>query len=239
MSMNGTTGRLCPTMKFGDSPVKSLWTNRFWQLANNGRKPDRLQSAASIVCWVSRIMCKHISKLVIFRVFCAAVPVTTQAASFIMYFEVTGFPASNGNPPPTDPVTVTIVWEAAGIHDPIQSFDSINMTLDSHTYSVDEIGIPPPGYPMTDGLIGGTLNQVYQVVDHTDDFWVEWNQNSLTPFDFAYSSSQRSGIWFVSINNPVNFTAFSITEVPEPSAIALFSLGLLGTGTWWFRRAKM
>jgi hypothetical protein len=184
-------------------------------------------------------MSKHISRLVKFMILCAAVPITTHAGSFMMYFEVTGFPASNGNPPPTDPVIGTIVWEAAGIHDPIQSFDSINLPLDSHIYSVDEIGVPPSGYPMTDGLIGGTLNQVYQVVDHTDDFSIEWNQNSLTPFDFTYSSSQRSGIWFVSINSPVNFTAFSITEIPEPSAIALFSLGLLGTGIWWFRRATI
>ena len=184
-------------------------------------------------------MCKHIFKLVMSVVLCAAAPVTARAASFRMDFQVTGFPISNGNPPPTDPVTGTIVWEAAGIHDPIQSFDSIKLTLDGHIYSVDEIGVPPSGYPMTDGLIGGTLNQVYQVLDHTDDFSIEWNQNSLTPFDFTYSSSQRSGIWFVSINSPVNFTAFSIREVPEPSAIALFSLGLLGTGTWWFRRATI
>ena len=181
-------------------------------------------------------MRNRIFKLVMFMVLCVATPLAPRAATFRMDFQITGFPASNGNLPPMDPVTGVIVWEAAGIHDPIQSFDSIDLTLDGHTYSADEIGIPPAGYPITDGVIGGTLNQVYQVVDQTDDFWIEWDQSSLTSFDFTYSSSQRSGIWFVSINSPVNFTAFSIVEVPEPFAVLLFSLGLMGVGARRLRR---
>src|SRR5580765_8673323 len=94
----------------------------------------------------------------------AAVPFTARPATIKMDFQVIGFIVSNGNPPPTDPVTGTILWEAAGVHDPILSFDSIDLTLDGHRYSIGEIGVPPPGYPITDGFIGGTLNQVYGVV---------------------------------------------------------------------------
>jgi hypothetical protein len=91
---------------------------------------------------MSRTFFRLIASIALF----AATLGTARAASFRMDFEVTGFIVSNGNPPPTDPVTGTIVWEATGIHDPIQSFDSISLTLDGHSYSTAEIGVPPPGY---------------------------------------------------------------------------------------------
>jgi hypothetical protein len=189
-------------------------------------------AASLIYCRASGTMWKNDFRLIASAALFIAALGSARGDSFMMHFEVTGFPVSNGNPPPTDPVTGTIVWEAAGIRDPIQSFDSISMTLDGHSYSVDEIGVPPPGYPITGGLIGGTTNQVYRVANYTDDFWIRWNTNSLTPFDFTYASSRRSGIWYVSINSAVNFTEFSITEVPEPSPDLLFGLGFLGTVAW-------
>ncbi len=41
---------------------------------------------------------------------------------------------------PTDPVTGTIIYTAPSFLDPIQSFESINMTIAGHSYSVEEIG---------------------------------------------------------------------------------------------------
>jgi hypothetical protein len=182
--------------------------------------------------FISRNLPRMVASLVLFTVALD----DSRAASFKLHFEVSGFPVSNGNPAPTDPVVGTIVWEATSIHDTIQSFDSINMTLDGHSYSVAEIGIPPPSYPIAPyALIGGNLNQPYTLFDQTDDFSILWNPSSLTPFDFTYTSSRMSGAWFVSINNAVNFTSFSITQIPESSTTSLLGLALLGAGARRYR----
>src|SRR5689334_17717756 len=38
------------------------------------------------------------------------------------------------------PISATIVYHAPSLLDPVQSFESINMTIAGHSYSVDEIG---------------------------------------------------------------------------------------------------
>ena len=141
-----------------------------------------------------------------------------------MSFQIAGFEPSAGHPAPADPVTGTIVWEAASIHSPVQSFDSINLTLDRHTYSIEELGYMSQ---QTKGVVGGKLNQPNSVLGETDDFFIVWDRDSLQPHGFCYASSRSSGIW--SIAEPVNpgsFTSFSITQVPEPRPIALAALFL-------------
>jgi hypothetical protein len=154
----------------------------------------------------------------------SAITTTASAATFSLTFEVTGFHSFNGNLPPTDPVFGTIIWEAPGIHDPIQSIDSINMTLAGHSYSVGEIG-----YVREGGLnmIGGISEGVDMMLDSTDDFWISWDPNTLTPSDFAYTSAERSGLWYANGFPPGSFPTFSITQVPEPSSTALVGLAFL------------
>jgi hypothetical protein len=156
---------------------------------------------------------------------------SVHAASFMMSFQVTGFPASLGNSAPTDPVIGSIVWEADDIHSPILSFDSIDLTLDGHSYSINEIGyISDLATSPPHDAIGGILNGTGIIDNQTDDFWITWDRNSLQPVDFMYTSSQESGFWYSSVYDPdtENFTAFSIMSVPEPSSISLASLILLG-----------
>lgn len=184
-----------------------------------------------------RTMSRNLSTLTASLVLFTAAPLTARADTFIMHFQVAGFAVSNGNPPPVDPVTGTIVWEATGIHDPVQSFDSIDLTLDGHSYSIEEIGFLPWPYPPGDVVIGGTISGVQALVNLTDDFSIEWNQSSLIPDGFIYSSSRLSGIW--TVGDPTSFTAFSITEVPEPSTISLFSFVLFGAGAWRLRQRTL
>jgi hypothetical protein len=156
---------------------------------------------------------------------------TVRADTFMMHFQIAGFAVSNGNPPPTDPVTGTIVWEATGIHDTIQSFDSINLTLDAHNYSIWEIGLLDFGSFAVE--IGGTTNGAGGVVNSTDDFFIQWDKIVLRPYFFTYTSERLSGIWQATTEN---FSAFSITQVPEPSTVSLVALALLGTGAWRLRQ---
>lgn len=141
-----------------------------------------------------------------------------KAGTFRLDFTTSNFQAVFGSEPvPTDPVTGSIVWEAAGIREPIQSFDSIHLILDGHTYDVSEIGYEREDFPYVGiELIGGTITGVDGIAKFTDDFWLRWDRNSLTAFDFEYSSSKRYGFWYSFIYDSGTFTTFSIVEVPEP-----------------------
>jgi hypothetical protein len=165
------------------------------------------------------------------------------AAIFHADFSVTGFAPSNGNAAPTDPVSGTIVWNAADIHSDIQSFVSINLTMDGHTYSVGEIGYFRVASPTTWNGVGGLIPGPGSIWNGYDNFWIEWDSASLAPLSFAYASSQRSGIWDVeSIYQPAAFQAFSIapaeiTPAPEPSSAALLIVGSTVLAARWGRRA--
>jgi hypothetical protein len=151
---------------------------------------------------------------------------SARANQYVMNFSVTDFfnQAPTGVPVPTDPVTGTIVYEASGIQAPIRSFDSVNLTIDGHSYSAADVGFYRFATPSWD-MIGGLINGVGAMGNETDDFSIRWYRDALTPFDFAYVSSLRNGIFVSAIfYNPNCFTTFTITEVPEPEISALLTL---------------
>ena len=96
---------------------------------------------------------------------------TARSNQFIMQFSVTGFQnvSGSGVAVPTDPVTGTIIYEAAGIHDPIQSFDSISMTIDGHSYTAGDLGFYRFDTPNWD-MIGGLTGDIGTLYNQTDDF---------------------------------------------------------------------
>ena len=155
-------------------------------------------------------------------VFCLVAPqaIAEPLQRITLNFTATGFDATA----PTDPVTGTIIYEAASVHGPIQSFESIDMTIAGHSYSVGEIGFTFNSYW---DLIGGVTAGVTQIYTQTDDFWLRWYPSSLTPFDFFYTASAQAGIWDCAVYNPVNFTSFSITvtPIPEPTSAILLLAG--------------
>lgn len=162
------------------------------------------------------------------------------ATPIAVSFEITGFAPSNGNAAPTDPVIGTIIYNAASISSPINSVSSINMTLAGHTYTVSEVGILTPLSIPGGTLIGfgGILNEDGSVSSMTDDFWLRWNVNDLTPFDFVYSSSAQSGIWSTQITQANKFfTKFNVSVVPEPATVLLILLGFVGLLP--FRRLRL
>lgn len=157
-----------------------------------------------------------------------AIPITVEftARNFIYY-------GSNppGPNPPTDPVSGTIVYDAASTTANINSLISINMTISGHTYGVGEVGFLSYGSYQ---LIGGLVNGVGSEYENTNDFDLLWDQSSLVPTLFEYATSP--GLY-----STRDFTKFTVTSapVPIPGALVLFGSGLIGlVGIGRMRRRK-
>jgi hypothetical protein len=156
---------------------------------------------------------------------------TAQAAPITLEFTVSDFPPTfAGTPAPTDPVSGTIVYEAADVGSPIQSLTSIALSVGGHSFSLSEAGfITNPSSISTSSIIGGLLGTgVGGVSSFTSDFSLQYDRVGQPGpgANFVYASSSVFGIW-----RSTNFTSFSLTEsttsMPEPGAVTLFLLGLL------------
>jgi len=163
----------------------------------------------------------------------AAGAISAQAAPITVQFQASGFTDLGiGNSPPTDPVSGTIIYEAASTTASIESLTSIALTIHGHTYSIGEVGfITPYG---TGQAIGGLVNGVDFVSSSTNDFAITWT-GTLQPFEFYYASSSISySVWVTE-----NFDQFSITaptDVPEPGILILLGISmfsLVGLKRWW------
>jgi hypothetical protein len=141
-------------------------------------------------------------------VLCGVLITAVSAKPITMHFTASGFQISNSNPAPDDPVTGTIVWDAASPNADVGSITSITLTVGGHTYSVSEIGY---GALFGHGVIGGFYGGGPAGVEVlTNDFWIIWDKPTLLPLQFMYASASLSGIWEAS-----QFDSFSITAEPD------------------------
>jgi hypothetical protein len=147
-----------------------------------------------------------------------AIPITVSftAASFIELEEAVAAPM--------DPVTGSIVYDAASTTSNINSLTSINLTITGHTYLLSEVGFTSPFGPsqLIFGLLNGSRIDVF-----TNDFFMRWNETTLIPFDFTYATTATGATG--GIFRSATFTQFSVTAataVPEPSTLALLAAGV-------------
>jgi hypothetical protein len=151
-----------------------------------------------------------------------AIPITVSftAVSFIELEEAVAAPM--------DPVTGSIVYDAASTTSNINSLTSINLTIAGHTYLLSEVGFISP-FGSNQQLIGGLSFGVGGIFTHTDDFDIRWNQTTLIPFDFTYAATATGpagGIFFSNTFTQFSVTAASSAAVPEPSSLALLAAGV-------------
>ena len=164
--------------------------------------------------------------------FLAVGVVPAQAVPIKVDFTATNFTPSGA---PTDPVTGTIIYDSASPTANVNSLTSINLTIGTFTYSTSDVGfVSPDNIGGVDyQLIGGTANGVGLIVNMTNDFAILWNQTTLAPLRFVYTTTMPFGpIW-----DTERFSNFTVTEltspVPEPASMLLLGSGLLGL--WGFR----
>jgi len=164
-----------------------------------------------------------------------------QAIPITVDFTVTYFYRGDDYPPaPTNPVSGTIVYDAASTTADINSITSINLTIDGHTYGISEI-IFQSLYE-NHHLIGGSLDGG-DITPGTDDFRLMWHKDTLTPDHFYYSSVNSITTYGVSTDYEVTgiFNKFTVTSapVPIPGALVLFGsglVGLAGISRKWFKK---
>ncbi len=153
----------------------------------------------------------------------AAVPITVSFSA--VGFTCFGPGSSCNTPPPADPVVGSIVYDAISSTSDINSLLSIQLTIGSHNYAVNEVGFLD-NHLFDQRIIGGLINGVSGISSGTDDFRLQWSEATLNPEDFSYTTSSSSGIY-----SETNFTQFTITQastVPEPSGLAILTIGVAG-----------
>ena len=149
--------------------------------------------------------------------------IAAQAIPITIEFTAYGFKDLDLLPPPTDPVSATIIYEADSTIGNIHFLTSIDLTIDGYAYTLNDVGYISP-FSSNWQLIGGKLNDLITIYYGTNDFWIVWDQNTFMPVSFFYASiNYRSNAW-----NTDSFTITASTPVPEPTTMLLLGSGLIG-----------
>jgi hypothetical protein len=134
---------------------------------------------------------------------------------FQLNFTATGFAAGA----PQDPVSGSLVFEAASATSTVTALDSINLTIAGHTYALSDVFLDPAYAGTTETLVGGSLNGEALNIG-TNDFSLGWFPSSGAGHEFDYATAGTRTIFY----SPT-FSTFEITSVtgtvPEPASVSL------------------
>jgi len=78
--------------------------------------------------------------------------------------------------------------------------------MEKHIY-IEDVGFTNNMPGTGNSIIGGKLNEVTGIKSKTNDFLIEWNQESRHVEKFSYSTESQTGIWTTN-----KFRSFSIKK---------------------------
>jgi hypothetical protein len=121
------------------------------------------------------------------------------------------------------PIAGSIMFTADTMGAAVQSIDAVDLTIDGHTYTADEIGGELWG---THYAFGGKENTVGGVNGMTNDFYIYMNGAS-NDFEFA---TDQSYLYFGRDIAATFSEVGAAADVPEPGSAPLMLAGLAGLG---------
>ena len=151
------------------------------------------------------------------------------ASPYIVGFTFYGFADRS----PVKAVSGSITYEAGSRYGPVDSIVAVDLTINGHTYTVQELAFRNDRAPSWNtSTIGGLINGAGGISDRTTDFEIRWHTQTHKWEDFLYASDDVEGIWGVAYWNAAAGSRFTITAapVPEPTAWATLLAGLLLLG---------
>jgi len=154
-------------------------------------------------------------------------PAIASASLHKVSFTATDFNSSNGSLPPQDRIAGSILFTTPLNEYGTPSVQAIDLTIGSHTYTVDEIvtGLRGGGYGF-----GGKSTGLDTLTSGSDDFYLYFAGRGE---GFGYSTAGLDGSWGTI---RISVRTEELASVPEPSSLALLLIGAGAAGVLRHRR---
>ena len=156
------------------------------------------------------------------------------ASPILVSFTYSGFGAGA----PQDPISGSIIYDAASTTSKMNSLTSISLTIAGHAFSVAEVGfLNQTSFGNDSILIGGLLNGVNGLRAASNDFIVSWTWTggNFKPGTFQYTTQLSGKFWGWSPVGTLkdfqvkDFQASDAQDasIPEPGSLTLLGAGML------------
>lgn len=153
---------------------------------------------------------------------CVLLSTAAHATQFRLDFNVGSF-TNNFVTLDHAPITGSILFSAAAMGAAVDSIDGVDLVIDNHVYTADEIGAELWG---SNYAFGGKAAAIGSVEALTNDFYIYVNGFGN---DFQFATDQTYLYFGRDITATIS-AADAGADVPEPASAALLLAGLGGLG---------